>query len=281
MKFYCKLKLLGSLHVYIQRWKCICIYMHNLMQVECSQQSVPPSRVVPLGDDEKFDWSDVRRRRAVSPDVVPNLFRPRKESLVDVDFDHDRAASGEATLSTAAGKGAIMQGFRGGGGVQAFSPLGNCSMPPDLTPNARLNFWFMDFAPYFLKETPRCTVYRECRITHIEWSPLSESPEHADHLCSPKCHICVLKLCLCSNDVQITGTLHVFASACSGLAVLSEVELQGMCDEMTGKFSRLSEELLTSLKTRDVLAGEMEAKNRYSQLVKTKFRFHDFLKRYA
>lgn len=51
---------------------------------------------LPLGDDEKFDWTPRghRRRRSMSPDVVPNLFRPRKESLVDVDFDHDRAASG-------------------------------------------------------------------------------------------------------------------------------------------------------------------------------------------
>ena len=31
---------------------------------------------------------------------------------------------------------------------------------------------------------------------------------------------------------------------------------------MTSKFSRLSSELLTCLQTRDVLAGEMEAKNR-------------------
>ena len=48
----------------------------------------------------------------------------------------------------------------------------------------------------------------------------------------------------------------------AGLAVLSEVELQRMCDEMTLKFSRLSAELLTCLETRDTLAGEMEAKNR-------------------
>ena len=47
-----------------------------------------------------------------------------------------------------------------------------------------------------------------------------------------------------------------------GLAVLSVVELQKMCDEMTSKFSRLSDELLTNLQSRDVLAGEMEAKNR-------------------
>lgn len=44
--------------------------------------------------------------------------------------------------------------------------------------------------------------------------------------------------------------------------MLSEVELQQMCDEMASKFSRLSEELLTNLQQRDVLAGEMEAKNR-------------------
>lgn len=44
--------------------------------------------------------------------------------------------------------------------------------------------------------------------------------------------------------------------------MLSEIELQQMCDEMTSKFSRLSEELLTSLQQRDVMAGEMEAKNR-------------------
>ena len=50
---------------------------------------------LPLGDEERFDWTPPdRRRRSLSPDVVPNLFRPRKESLVDVAFDHDRAASG-------------------------------------------------------------------------------------------------------------------------------------------------------------------------------------------
>ena len=50
---------------------------------------------LPIRDDEKFDWTPAdQRRRSVSPEVVPNLFRPRKESLVDVDFDHDRAASG-------------------------------------------------------------------------------------------------------------------------------------------------------------------------------------------
>ena len=37
-----------------------------------------------------------------------------------------------------------------------------------------------------------------------------------------------------------------------------------MCDEMTEKFSRLSEELLANLKTRDTLAGELEARNRYT-----------------
>lgn len=51
---------------------------------------------------------------------------------------------------------------------------------------------------------------------------------------------------------------------CAGLSVLSEVELQRMCDEMTSKFSRLSAELLAGLQARDVLAGEMEAKNRYT-----------------
>ena len=50
---------------------------------------------------------------------------------------------------------------------------------------------------------------------------------------------------------------------CAGLAVLSEVELKRMCDEMTSKFSRLSAELLTGLQARDILAGEMEAKNRF------------------
>ena len=55
---------------------------------------------LPLGDDEKFDWTPPhQRRRSLSPEVVPNLFRPRKESLVDVDFDHDRAASGKTQHS--------------------------------------------------------------------------------------------------------------------------------------------------------------------------------------
>jgi hypothetical protein len=107
-----------------------------------SAQAVPGSLVLPPGEEEKFDWTCLNhRRRSVSPDVVPSLFRPRKESLVDVSFDHSRAAS--------------------------------------------------------------------------------------------------------------------------GLAVLSEVELQQMCHEMESKFSRLSEELLTNLQLRDVMAGEMEAKNRF------------------
>ena len=35
-----------------------------------------------------------------------------------------------------------------------------------------------------------------------------------------------------------------------------------MCDEMSSKFSWLSEELITGLQCRDVMAGEVEAKNR-------------------
>ena len=69
--------------------------MYNvLIQLE-SGQNVVGHRIIPLGEDEKFDWTrSDRRRKSISPDIVPNLFRPRKESLVDVDFDHDRAASG-------------------------------------------------------------------------------------------------------------------------------------------------------------------------------------------
>ena len=59
------------------------------------------------------------------------------------------------------------------------------------------------------------------------------------------------------NQIEILPSLYT-----PGLAVLSEVELQQMCDEMASKFSRLSDELLTSLHLRDVMAGEMEAKNR-------------------
>ena len=59
-------------------------------------QAVPGSLVFPPGEEDKFDWTcPNHQRRAASPDVVPNLFRPRKESLVDVAFDHTRAASGE------------------------------------------------------------------------------------------------------------------------------------------------------------------------------------------
>ena len=47
-----------------------------------------------------------------------------------------------------------------------------------------------------------------------------------------------------------------------GLAVLSVEELRQMCDEMSSKFSCLSEELITGLQCRDVMAGEVEAKNR-------------------
>ena len=65
------------------------------LQLESGQPG-PGSLAFPPGDEEGFDWMHPnQRRRAVSPDVVPNLFRPRKESLVDVNFDHDRAASGE------------------------------------------------------------------------------------------------------------------------------------------------------------------------------------------
>ena len=60
-------------------------------------------------------------------------------------------------------------------------------------------------------------------------------------------------------------TCEIVIPPCTpGLAVLSEVELQQMCHEMESKFSRLSEELLTNLQMRDVMAGEMEAKNRYT-----------------
>ena len=63
------------------------------MQVGCGP-GLPWS--LPPGEEEKFDWTcPNHRRRSMSPDVVPNLFRPRKESLVNVAFDHSRAASGE------------------------------------------------------------------------------------------------------------------------------------------------------------------------------------------
>lgn len=81
--------------------------------------------------------------------------------------------------------------------------------------------------------------------------------------------LCTLLLCKPTSCYMIDVCLSMFCAPfsplnpCStGLSVLSEVELQQMCDEMASKFSRLSEELLTNLQQRDVLAGEMEAKNR-------------------
>ena len=48
---------------------------------------------------EEFDWSrgseERKKRDSVSPDLLPVIFRPRKESLVDIEFDHERAAQGE------------------------------------------------------------------------------------------------------------------------------------------------------------------------------------------
>ena len=48
---------------------------------------------------EGFDWSQGSEERvrkgSVSPDLPPIIFRPRKESLVDIEFDHERAAQGE------------------------------------------------------------------------------------------------------------------------------------------------------------------------------------------
>ena len=74
------------------------------------------SLALPLGSEERFDWtaSDSRRRRSMSPDVVPNLFRPRKESLVNVDFDHDRAASGLPLIATRSfhGQGEYVAGLQ-------------------------------------------------------------------------------------------------------------------------------------------------------------------------
>ena len=48
---------------------------------------------------EGFDWrqesTEQERAGSVSPDILPSIFRSRKESLVDVEFDHERAALGE------------------------------------------------------------------------------------------------------------------------------------------------------------------------------------------
>ena len=48
-----------------------------------------------------------------------------------------------------------------------------------------------------------------------------------------------------------------------GLSELSLEEIEQMAGEMTDKFNRLSEELIANLQLRDILVGEMEAKNRY------------------
>lgn len=70
----------------------VCQLGLNNMQLE----SVPGCLVFPPGDEQRFDWTcPSQRRRPMTPDVVPNLFRPRKESLVNVNFDLDRAALGE------------------------------------------------------------------------------------------------------------------------------------------------------------------------------------------
>ena len=76
--------------------------------------------------------------------------------------------------------------------------------------------------------------------------------------------ISYLHILLVGQSTDWSKSIIPCLSVWLGLSVLSEVELQRMCDEMTSKFSRLSAELLTSLQTRDILAGEMEAKNRYS-----------------
>lgn len=40
-----------------------------------------------------FDWT----QESVSPDFLPSIFRPKRESLVDIEFDHSRAAEGRSS----------------------------------------------------------------------------------------------------------------------------------------------------------------------------------------
>lgn len=75
-------------------------------------ESLFPEEVCTLGSlslelgvaGEEFDWSrgseERKKRDSVSPDLLPVIFRPRKESLVDIEFDHERAAQGLAILNT-------------------------------------------------------------------------------------------------------------------------------------------------------------------------------------
>ena len=62
-----------------------------------------------------------------------------------------------------------------------------------------------------------------------------------------------------------SGMLSVSVSVLClvGLSELSLEEIKQMAGEMTDKFNRLSEELIANLQLRDILVGEMEAKNRY------------------
>ena len=49
----------------------------------------------------------------------------------------------------------------------------------------------------------------------------------------------------------------------TGLASLSLDELQMTCEEMTSKFQRLSDELISELQQRDLVVHEMDTKNRF------------------
>ena len=47
------------------------------------------------------------------------------------------------------------------------------------------------------------------------------------------------------------------------MSVLSVEELNGMCIEMSAKFSRLSEELVRELQERDILVRDQEVRNQF------------------
>ena len=78
----------------LTNYKCA----HTVPQV-CTLGALdgPSLELCTAGDG--FDWRlesiERERKSSVSPDLLPSIFRSRKESLVDVEFDHERAALGE------------------------------------------------------------------------------------------------------------------------------------------------------------------------------------------
>jgi len=65
------------------------------------------------------------------------------------------------------------------------------------------------------------------------------------------------------ENIRVMNMWKIVLNVFLGLSVLSVEELNEMCEEMTTKFSRLSEVLIKELQERDILVRDLEARNQF------------------